>query len=286
MASVQSTTCSILTGVTKATPSTPVLIAYAVVLGSAGTVVHFVAEGEFSAILTVGAMFQTLAVLLLALQVVSSGSVAGISARALILDAAALCCKLSSTLWLNGYLPVDASGDHIYQAVDILGLIVVLWLLKQVLVERRQSYQEDADNFPIGGLAVVSLVLAALLHGNMNHRPLFDALWMAGLLLGTVAVMPQLWLMNRNGGKVEALPSHYVACMALGRVMSGMFMWHARDDITCKPWVEDVNHASWTILIAHAVHLIMLADFGFYYAKAVATQGLNCEVKFDLSYNV
>merc|ERR1719506_2037019 len=86
-------------------------------------------------------MIQCLALALLALQLISTGSAAGISARALTLDAIALCCRLSSTLWLNGYLPVDASGDHIFQAFDLCSLAILLWLLYQVLVVKRATYQ-------------------------------------------------------------------------------------------------------------------------------------------------
>merc|ERR1719352_1837673 len=74
-------------------------------------------------------MVQCLAVVLLGLQMLSTGSASGISAKALSLDALALCCRLSSTLWLNGYLPVDASGDHVYQIVDIVSLAIIAWLL-------------------------------------------------------------------------------------------------------------------------------------------------------------
>merc|ERR1719287_421320 len=79
-------------------------------------------------------MVQCLALVLLGLQMISTGSASGISARALSLDALAICCKLSSTLWLNGYLPVDASGDHIFQFFDICSLAILAWTLYQILV--------------------------------------------------------------------------------------------------------------------------------------------------------
>merc|ERR1719287_246204 len=182
-------------------------------------------------------MVQCLAVVLLALQVVSTGSASGISARALSLDALAICCRLSSTLWLNGYLPVDASGDHLFQAIDICSLAIIVWLLHQVLVVRRHSYQAEEDNMSILPIAVGALVLAGLLHGNMNGRPIFDTLWMTGLFVSTVAVLPQLWLITKTGGCVEALTSHHIAAMAVSRFLSGIFMWHARHDITCDPWI-------------------------------------------------
>merc|ERR1719263_764216 len=62
-------------------------------------------------------MVQCLGMVLLGLQVISTGNASGISAKALSLDALAICCRLSNTVWLNGYLPVDASGDYIFQAM-------------------------------------------------------------------------------------------------------------------------------------------------------------------------
>jgi len=262
----------------KALP-THLLVAYGVFMVSAGAIWHLVADGEFSSILTMSAVVQCLAVVLLALQVITTGNASGISAQALKLDALGLCCKLSSTVWLNGYLPVDASGDYIFQVVDICSLCIVAWLLHQVLVVKRHTYQTEEDSLPIQPMAIGSVLLAVLLHGNMNGRPIFDALWMAGLFISTVAVLPQLWLVTRSGGRIEALTSHYIAAMAVGRALSGIFMWHAREDITCVPWIGSLNHASWAILAAHLLHMILLGDFGYHYVKAVLAKGLNCRIE-------
>jgi len=255
----------------------PAQVQAAYVLFSVGGLVvyYYAAEGQFSAILTLSVIFQCLALTLLALQVIMKGSVAGISARALQLDAAALCFRLSSTLWLNGYLPVDMTGDWIYQAVDIISLGVVTWLLYQLYVVSRSSYQEADDSMPIVPVILGSLLLAALLHADMNSRPLFDVFWMAGLFVSVVAVLPQLWLITKKQGRCEALTSHYIAAMAVSRLLSGAFMWHARFDITCAYWVQGYNHAVWAILGAHALHLIFLADFAYYYVRAVFSKGLN-----------
>merc|ERR1719478_349420 len=86
-------------------------------------------------------MVQCLGMVLLGLQMISTGSASGISAKALSLDAIAVCCRLPSTLWLNGYLPIDASGDYIFQVIDICSLGILVWLLHQVLVVNRRTYQ-------------------------------------------------------------------------------------------------------------------------------------------------
>jgi len=260
-------------------PPTNVIVVYALFLGGAFAMYHLVAAGEFSSILTMAVMFQCLAFALLGMQTFASGSSVGISARALGLDAVALVCRLSSTTWLQGYLPVDESGDWFYQAVDICSLVTVLWLLHRVLVAQRSTYQANEDSFPFVPMMLVAFLLASLLHADMNARPLFDALWMAGLFVSVFAVLPQLWLINQNGGKVDSFTAHYIAAMALSRAVSGIFMWYARFDITCVEWVDGFSHAIWAILSAHFLHMVLLADFAYYYVKGVTKQGLACTLE-------
>jgi len=246
-------------------------------------VYHFLAEGEFSAVLTLSAIFQCLAVSLLGFHALSTGSAQGISAKSLQLEAIALACRLSSTTWLEGYLPNDMTGDYLYQIFDALSLVMVLWLLNHVLNVQRKTYQVDDDSFPVAPFALGSLVLAGLLHADLNDRPLFDALWMCGLFTGAVAVLPQLWLMTRNRASVPAMTSHFVAVMAFSRMLSGSYMWHAHTEITSEPWIKDFNHGGYAILAAHAVQLILLADFGYFYVKNVATRGLSAPLELPLA---
>merc|ERR1719375_1351155 len=108
-------------------------------------VYHLVAKGEFSSLLTLSAVFQCLAFSLLGIQVLSARSFQGISVKSLQLDAIALGCRLSTTTWLNGYIPFDASGDYLYQTFDALSLAMVLGLLHRVTRKQRQVHDVDAD---------------------------------------------------------------------------------------------------------------------------------------------
>lgn len=267
-------------------PPTQITVAYALFLACALTVYHFVANGEFSSILTMSVMLQCLALALLALHTHSRKSAFGISGQSLILEAISFSARLSSTTWLNGYLPVDASGDFVYQAADVCSLLLVFWLLYQVLMARRHSYDQQEDSLPAWPFALASLLLAVIFHADMNSRPVFDTLWMTGLFAGVFAVMPQLWLIVRSGGVIQACTSHWIAMTALSRLLSGIFMWHARFDITCVAWVEGINHAIWAILAAHALHLLLLGDFTFHYIRAVASQGLDCSIDLQAGLEV
>jgi len=237
------------------------------------------APGQLSVVATFSAMFQCLAVVLLGLQSLSTNSASGISAQALVLEALSLCFRLSSTVWLHGYLPIDKTGDFLLQAVDVCSLVIVIWLLHRVLVVQSDTYQASDDSIPIAPIVLVSMVLAMLFHGDMNGKPLFDALWMAGVFMGVAQVLPQLWLIARQGS-VQALTSHYIAALAISRVFSGFFMWICRNHITNKPWVDGGSRriAIWLIMAAHAIHLLLLADFGYYYGKAVVKQGFSASL--------
>jgi len=202
-------------------------------------------------------------------KVANTRSAAGISARTLGVYALSLCCRLCSTLFRDGYLPVDASGDWAYQAADLCSLSMVAYLLWQTLSVRRSSYQESSDTCAVWGLVLGAFCMAALFHADMNRSFVFDCLWTMGLFLDAIAMVPQLWLITKNGGTVEAMTSHYIATTLVSRLLSAYFWYLNMEHIACDAfWVQGFNHGSWGILAAHAVHFLLLGDFAYYYAKA------------------
>lgn len=269
----------------KAALDPKICATYAVFITAAIVVYQMVAGAEFSSVLTLSAIFQCLAFSLLGVQVYTSG-VKGVSARSLKLDALALACRLSSTTWLNGYLPEDSTGDHVYQAIDFLSLALVIGVLYQILYVNRSSYDISDDSLSPLPFVFASFILAAAFHGDLNDRPIFDTLWMAGLFISAVSVMPQLWMMTHGSTSVSALTSHFVAVMAFSRVLSGTYMWHAYPEITCEPWVGTFQHAGLAIMAAHAVHLLLLGDFTFYYVKTLAKSGLAADLELPGNWMV
>merc|ERR1719498_1529223 len=92
------------------------VVAYAVCLLLSCTVIHHVSDYEFSSVLTLSVFFQTLAFVLIALQIDAAKSVAGVSAKSMALFAVSLAFRLCSTLVLDGYLPLDRTGDVTYRS--------------------------------------------------------------------------------------------------------------------------------------------------------------------------
>jgi hypothetical protein len=266
---------------------TPLMMMYAFFIGAMFTMYHHIAEGaRRSSFATLAVMFQCLALSLLALQITSSRSAKGISAKSLMLEASALLCRLSGTTWRHGYLPVDASGDWFYQMVDIASLGVALWLLREVLCTKRSTYEELVDVFPVGGVGLGCFIVGMLLHADNHDHPLCDSAWMAGLLMSVLAVIPQYKLITQSGGQAEALTGHYMAAMGAGRLLNGVFLWRARKHVTCEFWIEDFNHAIVVIMGAHLLHMVILADFAYYYVKSVSTCGFGSRLILSESMSV
>lgn len=227
-----------------------------------------VLSAGFSSVLTLSAGFQGLGLVLLSLKVHAGGSVAGLSARMLGMYAATFSCRLSSTLWLNGYLPVDRTGDGPYQLCEIVSLLLVLRLLYLTkLGPDRHSYNAKQDTMPCVGLCAFCFVLAVLIHPTLDRKPIFDVLWTAGCYLETVAMLPQLWTMARIGGYVEALTAHFVSLTAAARLLSLLFWYHGFGELANKRTGSNISGVG--VIFAHLAQLLISCDFLYLYARSL-----------------
>merc|ERR1719454_223807 len=119
-----------------------------------GTVFHQIADQEFSSVLTMSVLSQCLAFILIALQINNAKSVAGISGKTMILQALSLCFRLSSTLFLDGYLPLEATGDMMYQMVDVCSLMMVLHILQCIYKTHKSTYEKEVDTMDVKNLVI------------------------------------------------------------------------------------------------------------------------------------
>merc|ERR1719387_3233952 len=183
--------------------SSNTLMAWVGFLGVGAWTYHEIANKQFTAILTLSVIAQALAFLLLHMQVSANQSVAGISGRSLIMHALKLCCRLGTTLWLDGYLPTDKSGDWIYQICDVVSLLLVLNIVFSVFVARKGSSQSHHDTLDLRNLILGAVVLAVVVHPELNDWVPFDILWTVHLYIDAIAMLPQLWMISKASGKVQ-----------------------------------------------------------------------------------
>jgi len=252
--------------------SSNMLMAWLCFLGIGAWVYHEIAEKKFTAILTLSAFAQALAFVLLQMQVSASRSVAGISGRALILHLVKLCCRLGTTLWLEGYLPADKSGDWIYQLCDILSVLLVLQILFSIFVKHKDSYQSQHDTLDLKNMIMGAVALAIVLHPDLIDWAPFDILWTVHLYVDAIAMVPQLWMISKAGGKVQGFTAHYIAATMLSNILCGLFWFFAVPELR---EANLVNVCGLAINGAHMVQLLLLLDFAYFYGKA-CLQGRGC----------
>merc|ERR1719261_1454044 len=195
-----------------------------------GTVFHQIAEKEFSSVLTMSILAQCLSFVLVGLQISSGESVAGISGKTMILQALAICFRLSSTLFLDGYLPLDKTGDMFYQVVDVCSLLMVLHILQCIYKSHACTYDRDADSMDVKNMVIGCVALAVMFHPTLNDWDVFDIAWTVSLYMDTIAMLPQLHMSSKIG-KVPAFTAHYIAATLVARAFSAWFWYYGAENI-------------------------------------------------------
>ncbi|KAL7066189.1 hypothetical protein ACR3K2_33560 [Cryptosporidium serpentis] len=226
----------------------------------------YFSDGSFSAILTLSSAFQCFAFLLLTLKVNTQCTISGISLKSQMLYTIALISRLSSTLFFNGYLPVDRSGDWVYQAADIISLGLSLLLIFWGYTKYKYQYKYDQDKFIIWIPIIFGLILAIIIHPDLNSYFPADFAWTFALYIETIAMLPQLVLMTKIGGEVETLTSHYIASLAVSKCLSFVFWLFSFRELA--PEVGK-NIAGWTVMLALGTQILLFADFLYAYIKSL-----------------
>jgi len=227
----------------------------------------------YSSVLTYGAAIQAFGFYSLAEQVKTSRSLAGVSKKSIELFMLYLVMRLACTCTRSGYLPVDRSGDYIYQTFDFISLMYLFDLYYRFHDRDNQSmvrtYQNDMDDFNVMRMVPGCFILAACIHGNLNDSFFFDALWTASMNIDAVAMLPQLWMLGRIGGEVQGMTAHFVLAIMVSRICQTSFWYYGYKELymTSTPSFHE-NLPGWQMMAAHAMQCLVCADFVFYYVRA------------------
>lgn len=255
----------ILKGKERAKENLVVLFVYVLCgLGSVG-LYHSFSDRDFSYILVMSLCFQALAFFMLLHKMKVKKSVAGVSSRTMQCYLLSIICRLTSTLIKNGYLPVDRTGDWVYQSADIASFLLCFQVVYYIHKKYRGTYQRNLDTFPIWKVVPFLVVFACFVHGDLNHSWFFDVMWTLSMNLDTVAMIPQLWMLIAKKGELEAVATNFVLLMFASRLCSFCF-WH-KGFAELAPDSGAFNKMGWLIIVNHFLQLLFSADFTFYFFK-------------------
>jgi len=252
-----------MSGTARGKANMMVTMTYVVFIASAAYIWHHHSDKDFSFILTVAGALQTLGFFMLLHKIRVTRSVAGLSSKTLQVYVMVFCCRLTSTMVKNGYLPVDSTGDWVYQATDIASLLLVFQLLFFIHKRHKCTYQSELDTMPIFNVLPCVVLFACCFHGTLNHSPFFDKMWSIGMWMDTVAMLPQLWMLVAKGGEVEGLTSNFVALIFLSRCLAFAFWYTGYPELA--PANGGFNMVGFVIMAAHSLQLLFSADFMYHY---------------------
>lgn len=258
----------IVSGKEQAKANVFVVVVYAALAGIAMVIWHHFSSKDFSVICTLAAVAQTAAFYLLLHKMRVAKSATGLSSKTLQMYVLALGFRLSSTMVKNGYLPVDKSGDWVYQASDVASMLLLFQLLFCIHKRYKDTYQDELDTMPIYKFIPACILLGCLLHGSLNKSPFFDKMWTIGMWLDSIAMLPQLWMLTMKGGEVEALTANYVALVFVSRCMTWWFWWTGYSELAPKKGSPDeggFNKVGMLIMTGQSLGLLISADFMYHY---------------------
>jgi len=223
---------------------------------------------DWSVILTVGSIFQTLGWYALLHKIMKQKSVAGISLHSVELLIITYAVRLWTTMAKSGYLPVDSSGDGLYQAADFFGLVIACGTWKCITDTHSSTYDRHLDTLDLLKHVPLCVMLAVLIHGDLNDSFVYDTLYYVSINVETLALMPQLWMFTKGDGTVDGMTSHFVVMQTFGRLCSAAFWWYGMTEIG---EFTTYNVAGKYFVLCLVVQVLQSLDFMYYYLKARIT---------------
>jgi ER lumen protein retaining receptor len=239
-------------------------------------VYSLMSQGDFSFLMTYGAMARMFGFGILNLKTWKSNRVSGVSAKSLQLYLLVFFFRLTSIIRHEGYLPYDKSGDWLYHFIEGASLCFTAAALYACMGPFKSTYEADLDKFgelhvPKGlgavYLAGPIIVVAIFIHPNLNADFFSDVAWTYAMYLESTALIPQLYMFQTQAhGVVELLTAHFVAALGFGRLMEFLFWIYSYHELANS---SGSRLPGYLALFSQFVQLVLMIDFFWYYYKAV-----------------
>ncbi|ORX45137.1 ER lumen protein retaining receptor [Piromyces finnis] len=160
-------------------------------------------------------------------------------------------------VFLTRYLDLFTNFVSVYNTIMkiffISSSIYIVYLMKFKL---QATWQASLDTFKIEYLVIPSAILALII----NHKfTIMEILWTFSIYLESVAILPQLFQLQRTG-EAETITSHYLFALGAYRALY-IFNWIYRF------FAEGV--LDWIAVVAGIVQTLLYSDFLYLYITKV-----------------
>jgi len=231
---------------------------------------------DISIVQAISSMCMFMSFVLTTIKVSAQNSAAGISVRSLEMFAVALFTRLCSTLFIVGYLPDDLSGRQVFQFFDVSSLAAVIRLLYVIHHNHQDTYDKEKDLHGIAWGIPASFLLAFFIHPTLNRSVVFDTIYTAATVLDTFCMLPQLYMMVNQGGRVCDLLTKFVVLQFISRVCVVIFWLDSWEELAdgyydtpgeIHPGGPNIQGKMFLGL--SITQLLICADFMIYWVKSL-----------------
>jgi len=211
-----------------------------------------------------GDMAHIVSFILLLHKIMKGKSAAGISLRTQELYAIVFCSRYVDLFWNF------SSMYNWVLKVCFIGASVTIVYIIRFGAAQAATYEPDKDAFPIQYLIAPCAVAGLIM--NQDHYSPFEIIWAFSVYLEAVAILPQLFLLQKQG-EVENLTSHYVAALGAYR---GLYLlnWLYR-------FFTEEDYVQRIVWFAGFVQTALYCDFFYHYYES-KKGGMNKPVKLPV----
>merc|ERR1719442_250081 len=194
----------------------------------------------------------------------SSKSVAGISLKTQEIYVIVFCFRYLDLFW--NFLSIYNWVMKIIFIVCSLSIVYIMRFGKP----HKDTYNKEDDAFPYQYLIIPAALLGAAV--NQDHESPFEMCWAFSIYLEAVAILPQLFMLQKQGG-AESLTSHFVAALGAYR---GLYLlnWVYR-------YFTEEDYVQRIVWLAGLVQTALYCDFFYHYYQS-KKGGMNKPVKLPV----
>ncbi|KAL6042738.1 ER lumen protein-retaining receptor B [Balamuthia mandrillaris] len=192
-----------------------------------------------------GDLLHLLSFLLLLWKIRSQKSCAGISFKT-----QALYALVFTTRYLDLFFNFNSLYNSVMKIIFLASTYYILYMMKY---DFKHTYDKEHDSFRVLFLIVPCFILALFFNFEFS---IVEILWAFSVYLEAVAIMPQLFLLQRTG-EVETLTSDYIFALGGYRALY-LFNWIYR-------LLTEEGYQNWIVWIAGLVQTVLYIDFFYYY---------------------
>uniref|UniRef100_A0A1I7ZUY7 ER lumen protein-retaining receptor n=1 Tax=Steinernema glaseri TaxID=37863 RepID=A0A1I7ZUY7_9BILA len=204
-----------------------------------------------------GDLSHLFAILILLLKIWKTRSCVGISAKSQVLFA---------LVFLTRYLDLLTTFISVYNSVmKVFFIVSSLATIYFMFIKFRPTYQRDQDTFRIEILVIPAALLALLI--NNQFTPM-EVLWTFSIYLEAVAILPQLFMLQRTG-EAETITAHYLFALGSYRALY-LLNW------VYRYYMEEFFDPF--AVVAGVIQTVLYADFFYIYVTRVVKQGGKLEL--------